>query len=97
MIEEARDGREVLYRKPYSNHPKDNFLEVVLVWWHGKFVTWTRNLQTGGFDAGNYFELRMYSDDLEKAFVDALEDYDSRGKVRTEVAKIYKHNAGYDG
>lgn len=61
--------KRVLLRMPYSGHPDDWFLNVVLCeTLTGEFVTWTENLQSGGFAHGHYFE----------NLVDAIDDFPKR-------------------
>jgi hypothetical protein len=81
VLETLPNGAEVLFRKPYGRHPMDNYLDVVLCWWNGKFVTWMRNLQCGGCDHGHYFDLPYAPEDadLSVLFVEALMDFDKRG------------------
>ena len=82
IIEEGGRGELILHRKPKTSHPMDNFLEVVLVFWHGKFVVWNRNLQEGGFYDGAYFERHKATVDhitLNESYLEALGNYDLRG------------------
>lgn len=101
VIEEGKRGELILHRKPKTHHPMDNFLEVVLVFWHRKFVVWNRNLQDGGFFDGAYFEKHLnhspategivIDDDLtlslEESYMDALANFDMRG-LETNLLKL---------
>jgi len=54
---EILEGRLVLKRKLYSNHPYDKHLEVVLAYLPEKkeYVTWMYNKECGGFNTGHYY------------------------------------------
>ncbi len=61
--------KRVLMRMPYSGHPDDWHINVVLCETHrGEFVTWVENLETGGVFEGNYFD----------NLVDAIDDFPKR-------------------
>lgn len=63
--------KKPLARKAYSDHPADNFLEIVLHQnFKGEYVTHVLNKQTGGFAHGHYF-----GRDLTKAIL----DFNARG------------------
>lgn len=67
-----------ILEKPYSDHPDDAFLSVVLHRnFKGEWVTHVRNNQDGGFSHGHYFT------DL----ADAAKDYNERG-VKPEPSTI---------
>lgn len=90
VIETLSNGAEVLFRKPQGRHPMDNYLDVVLCWWSGQFVTWSRNLQTQGLDNGHYFvpEYRLVPHEiLARLFIEALIDFDQRGIHTTLASK----------
>jgi len=54
---------EIIKSKPYSDHPNDRPLTVVLAKnYKGEFVTWIHNSKDGGFFWGHYFK-----DDLAAA------------------------------
>ena len=63
--------REILKRKPYSDHPDDHYLEIVLAkidWGLHPFVTWGLNHESGGYFLGHYFEtLEEAEEDFEKS------------------------------
>ena len=63
--------KEILKTKPYSNHPDDHYLSIVLAKAFGKFVTWAYNNQDGGYFWGHYFE----------TLTEAKEDYKKRGFI----------------
>lgn len=55
--------------RPYSNHPDDSHLSVVLHKnFKGEYVTHVLNSQTGGFVHGHYFGKDV--DSLDKAMAD---------------------------
>ena len=60
------EKREILLEKPYSNHPGDKHLSIVLAKWNGEYVTWGHNKDDGGYFWGHYFDETEY----EKAIVD---------------------------
>ena len=63
---------EHLFEKPYSDHPDDSYLFVVLRRnFKGEYVTHLFNNQSGGYSNGHYFE------EAEEA----LADYRKRGLV----------------
>jgi hypothetical protein len=50
---------EILKRKSYSDHPADDYLEIVLAkigWGVHPYVTWGFNHESGGYFLGHYFE-----------------------------------------
>lgn len=65
--------RNILGRKPYSSHPDDDYLQVVLAKvetpHRQEFVTWVFNTQNNGYGHGHYFE----------NLKEALADFNSRG------------------
>lgn len=51
--------RTIIERKPFSTHPDDWYLEVVLAkieWGHTEYVTWEYNKRTSYYSNGHYFE-----------------------------------------
>ncbi len=64
--------RDVRLQKPYSSHPGDKHLTVVLArtGGHHPWVTWVHNSQDGGYFWGHYFE----------TLKDANEDFRKRGR-----------------
>ena len=83
------NGAEVLHRKPYSLHPSDNFLEIVLAYLpaKGEFAVWLVNLQTGGASHGAYLCPRDFPI-VRARYLTALRHYDDRG-VETHLADNY--------
>jgi len=71
---QERGDKYILLEKPYSNHPGDSHLTMVLARWHNKFVTWGYNMQDQGFFWGHYFQ----ESELEKA----LDDFNKRGLIQ---------------
>lgn len=72
--EVGRPAWEIL-RKPYSKHPADNYLEIVLAAWGTcEWVTWLYNKSMGGYNEGHYFT----------DYQEALEDYYKRGNLPLE-------------
>lgn len=65
--------RDILGHKPYSSHPDDDYLQVVLAKvetaHRSEFVTWVLNLHTNGYSHGHYFE----------NLKEALADFNKRG------------------
>ena len=59
------NGALVIKSKPFSDHPGDWYLGVVLAKFGGQFVTWIYNSDGCGACEGHYFE-----DDLERATAD---------------------------
>ena len=47
---------KILKRKPFSDHPEDHYLEVVLAERNNEYVTWEHNKEDGGYFLGHYFE-----------------------------------------
>jgi len=68
--------KTILEKKPYSNHPEDTHLSVVLCEIDQKdhYVTWMHNSEDDGYFWGHYFET------LREARI----DYNKRG-IRQEV------------
>lgn len=72
----------VILKKPYSTHPDDSRLFVVLAINHkGEFVTWNYNEEVDGLDSGHYFG--TFNKGSSEALRNALDDFDKRGLVRT--------------
>lgn len=64
--------RKILLERPYSDHPDDIHLLVVLALYKNKeYVTWTHNKGRNTFDTGHYFGNNQEA---------AVEDYLRRGK-----------------
>lgn len=84
-------GAEIIEHKPYSTHPDDSHLEVVLCrLGRYKYVTWIANLTEGlaGFAHGRYFERFIIDDEInyhdsikisQELYRRALKDYNTRG------------------
>jgi hypothetical protein len=74
---------EILKRKPYSNHPDDHYLEIVLakveLTYH-PFVVWLYNKNDSGYNNGSYFE----------TFEEAEKDFGKKG-----VTKPKRYNHAY--
>lgn len=65
-------AKDVRLRKPYSDHPGDAHLEVVLAkveFGAHPWVTWMFNKEDGGYFWGHYFETQE----------EAVKDYNERG------------------
>lgn len=73
-VEEVRKRGGILIGvKPYSNHPDDHYLAVVLYQnYLGQYVTHSFNSQFPGFDQGHYHEGDLTA---------ALKDFASRGVI----------------
>lgn len=59
----------ILAAKPYSDHPGDHYLSIVLAQnFKGEYVTWLHNSQDGGFYSGHYFgnDIVSATKDFEK-------------------------------
>lgn len=68
-----------LARKPYTDHPEDNFLEVVLhTNFKGEYCTHVLNNQTNGFAHGHYFGKN------QQGLQNAMKDFNKRG-VETKL------------
>jgi len=69
------EEKKIIGRKPYSSHPDDHYLEVVIAkvqkteYTH-EFVTWVYNKHSNGYAHGHYFG---------NDFKAALEDFNQRG------------------
>jgi hypothetical protein len=75
--------KKTLATKPATAHPKDDYLQIVLVdlgEGRHRYVTWVRNLQSGGDHDGHYF----------KTLAEALADFNERNadRVKRQVAHI---------
>lgn len=64
--------KRLIAQKPYSLHPGDKHLTVVLceIGGHMPFVTWIRNNEAKGDDSGHYYS----------TLAEALFDFESRGR-----------------
>jgi len=69
-IETLDNGRQVLARYQSQRSPH---LQVVLCQWEGQFVTWTYNVQSGGFCHGHYFSDVGNPTAFGKALIDFCE------------------------
>ena len=64
-------SENIIAKKPYSNHPDDSFLSIVLHRnFKGELVTHMHNAQDGGYYHGRY-----HGNDMEKA----MKDFETRG------------------
>lgn len=60
---------KILARKPYSSHPDDHYLEIVMAEWENQYVTWIDNKHFNGYVCGHYFNTHA----------EALADFNKRG------------------
>jgi hypothetical protein len=63
-------GYKLVAVKPYSDHPDDNFLWIVLAQGPEEYVTWLFNVQQNGCGNGRYFG--------EDEYTVALDDFNTR-------------------
>jgi hypothetical protein len=76
-----RSSVNIILEKPYSNHPGDHYLSIVLAEVPGgrkKFVTWLSNNECGGFSEGHYHDV-FPGDDPADVLANAVEDFKKRG------------------
>ena len=59
----------IIARRPYSAHPDDYYLEIVLRRFHGQYVTHSYNTEDDGYSLGHYHG---------QDFAAALEDFKTR-------------------
>lgn len=67
--------KQILEKKPYSNHPDDKHLSVVLCKWEQSalpYVVWVHNSQDGGYHNGDYCA----------TLKEAVDAFEKRGKVK---------------
>jgi len=79
VIRVADNGYAIVAERPYSFHPGDHYLTIVLaISPHARLgvgrelVTWMFNSQDKGYSTGHYFP--------ESEAADALADFETRGK-----------------
>ena len=98
-------GRYVIAEMPYSAHPDDTYLTLVLCVYKGQFVTWVYNRSDAGFYYGRYFDTayaRALEDFIERRSGDVIEGarriaqryYEEHGAPQDNDVGMYARELG---